>query len=58
MYWWRKKSYFELLLCDIANVWVQELKDVRYQISAAKVVGSQCRKEHILSFAANLEDKE
>lgn len=53
----RCKSYFELLLCDTAVVWVQELKNMGDQISAAEIVGSQCREQHILSSAANLEVK-
>lgn len=53
----RKESYFELLLCNIAVVWVQELKDMRDQISAAEVISSQCREQHSLGFAANLKVK-
>lgn len=51
----RKLTYFELLLCDTAVVWVQELEYMGNQISAAEIVGSQCSEQHNLSFAANLE---
>lgn len=53
----RKESYFELLLCDFAVVWVQKLKHMRDQISATEVVGSQCREQDSLGFAANLKVK-
>lgn len=49
-------SYFELLLSDTAVVWVEKLKDMGDQISAAEIVGSQCCEQHILSFAAHLKD--
>lgn len=50
----RKRSYFELLLRHAAIVWVQELEDVRNQVSAAEVVGSQSAEQNILSPASNL----
>lgn len=52
----RRQSYFELLLSDTAVVWVEKLKNMRDQISAAEVVGSQRGEEHTLSSAAYLED--
>lgn len=50
----RTGSYFELLLRHAAVVWVQELENVRNQVSAAEVVGSQCAEQNILSLASNL----
>lgn len=51
--------YFELLLWDTAGVRVQKLQDMGDQISAAEIVGPQCREQHILSPGAYLEgDKE
>ncbi|TNN66672.1 hypothetical protein EYF80_023061 [Liparis tanakae] len=51
----RRLPYFELLLCDGAVLRVEKLEDVGDQISAAEIVGSQCRVQHALSSAADLE---